>query len=132
MRKSIMRNGHLTTGLYIPPILPSLNDTDNSGSLALSDTEPNELAITFDRKDTGKIAVFLDGHPVANGTLPLLPSARIGNEIWLNSREWSNMDTKFRESTHRFSMYADAVPPEDLAKPCKPTKSCIQGMPNTD
>ena len=94
-------------------------------SLTLSETEPNELAITYDRKDTGATAVFLDGRPVDNGTLPLLPSPRIGDEIWLNSREWINMDTGFRGSMHRFTVYADVVPAHELAKPCKSTKSCI-------
>ena len=87
-------------------------------SMHLSDSGPNELAITFDRRDTGLIAIYLNGTIIANGSLPLISSSKIGDEIWINAREWLNMDTGFRGSLYRFSMYAGVVPAEELGRPC--------------
>lgn len=84
--------------------------------LEMSQTDSNELAIAFDRRDTGFVGVYFDGIPVSNGTLPLIPSPKIGNEIWFNSREWKVRDTGFRGQLYQFSGYADRISAEGLAR----------------
>ena len=88
---------------------------DLAPSLPLSSDSPNELTIVFDRKDTGVISVYADGRSVSNGTLPLLASASIPGEIWMNGRNWRKLDTGFRGDIYRFRMYADALQPQDMA-----------------
>ena len=69
---------------------------------------------------SGYICVFVDGRPIANGTLPLVPSAKTAQEIWFNARTWSEKDTGFRGSLHRFSMYPRVVTPIHMAQ----TRKC--------
>lgn len=79
------------------------------------------MAITFDRKTHGKVGLFLDGKSLANGTLPLVASPKIGQDIWFNAQEWDKLDTGFRGTLNRFTMYADALPPQALASPISST-----------
>ena len=85
--------------------------------IPLSASEVSELAIVFDRRDTGQILLYLDGKAISNGTLPLVASPKIAGELWFNAREWDkDLDTGFRGSLHRLSIYADVVPPQELAR----------------
>lgn len=77
----------------------------------------HEMALTFDRKTQGLVRLYLDGKSLANGTLPLVASPKVGQEIWFNARDWDNLDTGFRGTLHRFTMYADALPPDAVAEP---------------
>ena len=78
---------------------------------------PHEISITHDRRDNGAVNLFLDGGRVANTTLPLIASPKIGQEIWFNAQNWNKMDTGFRGTLERFTMYADALSPHDVALP---------------
>ena len=110
----------------------------NSGSAAKADTyhkneEANwitsgigpiidgvhEMTISFDRRDAGKVDLYLDGIGVGNHGLPLIVAPKIGQEIWFNAREWDQLDTGFRGELHRFTMYADALEPGDIASQIK-------------
>ena len=85
--------------------------------IPLSASRVSELAVVFDRRDTGQILLYLDGKPISNGTLPLVASPKIAGEVWFNAREWNkDLDTQLRGSLHRLSIYADAVPPQELAR----------------
>lgn len=85
--------------------------------IPLSASQVSELAIVFDRRDTGQILLYLDGKAISNGTLPLVASPKIAGEIWFNAREWNGgLDTGFRGSLHRLSIYADVVPPQELTR----------------
>lgn len=97
-------------------------------SPGLTEAPPTDLAITFDRLTTGTIAVYINGKLVANTSLPLLASPKLGNEIWVNAREWDNLDTGFRGSLHRLSFFADVVPADAIARPIPPP---IPGVRNT-
>ena len=85
--------------------------------LANLKTGSHELAISFDRKEQGMISLYLDGENLGNQTLSLIASPKIGQEIWFNAQEWDNLDTGFRGTLNRFTMYADALSPDDIAKP---------------
>ena len=87
-------------------------------------TGPHEMAITFDPKTQGSVSLFLDGQSFDNGTLPLVASPKVGQEIWINAEEWDLVDTSFRGTLHRFTMYAEALPPQEIAAP---TASSLQG-----
>lgn len=78
---------------------------------------PHEVTITHDRRDHGAVNLFLDGEQIANTTLPLIASPKIGQEIWFNAQDWNKIDTGFRGTLERFTMYADALPPNDVALP---------------
>lgn len=86
---------------------------------SLSDitTGSHELTITLDRKDQGAVNLFLDGKLLANKTVPTIASPKIAQDIWFNAQEWSNLDTGFRGTLKRFTMYADTLSPEDVAQP---------------
>ena len=86
---------------------------------------PHEISITHDRRDYGAVDLFVDGERIANTTLPLIASPKIGQEIWFNAQNWNKMDTGFRGTLERFTMYADALPPHDVALPIStvPTRS---------
>lgn len=75
------------------------------------------MALTFDRRTQGIVKLYLDGQPLANGSLPLVSSPKIGQEIWFNAQDWDKLDTGFRGTLHRFTMFADALPPSAIAKP---------------
>ena len=77
----------------------------------------HELAITHDRRNQGIVSLFLDGRSLANGTLPLIASPKIGQEIWFNAQEWDSLDAGFRGALGRFTMYADALSPDAIARP---------------
>ena len=77
----------------------------------------HEMALTFDRKTQGLVSLYLDGKSLANGTLPLVASPKVGQEIWFNAQDWDNLDTGFRGTLNRFTMYADALPPDAIAEP---------------
>ena len=79
------------------------------------------MAITFDRRNRGSVNLFLDGERIANKTMPLIASPKIGQEIWFNARDWDNLDTGFRGTLNRFTMYADALSPQDIALPITTT-----------
>jgi hypothetical protein len=79
------------------------------------------VAITFDRRDRGYVNLFLDGEQIANNSIPLIASPKIGQEIWFNALDWDNLDTGFRGTLNRFTMYADALAPQDIALPIKTT-----------
>ncbi|KAK3177040.1 hypothetical protein OEA41_008366 [Lepraria neglecta] len=78
--------------------------------LPISNSRPNELVLSYDRKISGEACVFVDGQPITNGTLPLVSSAKTGQEIWFNARTWKEKDTGFRGSLNRFSIYPEVVP----------------------
>ncbi|KAL9136058.1 MAG: hypothetical protein Q9175_002726 [Cornicularia normoerica] len=82
----------------------SWTSTDG-GIVALSASKVSELAIVFDRRDTGQILLYVDGRVVSNGTLPLVTSPKIAGEVWFNAREWNNddLDTGFRGWLHRMA-----------------------------
>ena len=75
------------------------------------------MTITYDRKNQGSISLFIDGQFLANDTLSIIASPKIGQEIWINAREWDQLDTGFRGTLNRFAMYADALPPQVVAAP---------------
>lgn len=75
------------------------------------------MALTVDRKTQGLVSLYLDGQSLANGTLPLVASPKVGQEIWFNAQDWDKLDTGFRGTLHRFTMYADALPPNAVAEP---------------
>lgn len=77
----------------------------------------HELAITFDRRDYGGVQIFIDGKEIGSKRLPLIDSFKAGQDIWLNARNWDELDTGFRGLLSRFTMYADALSPEDIANP---------------
>lgn len=79
------------------------------------------MAITFDRRDRGYVNLFLDGEQIANNSMPLIASPKIGQEIWFNALDWDNLDTGFRGTLNRFTMYADALTPQDIALPLRTT-----------
>ena len=85
----------------------------------------HEISITHDRRDRGAVNLFLDGGRIANTTLPIIASPKIGKEIWFNAQNWNKMDTGFRGTLERFTMYADALPPHEVALPIStvPNKS---------
>lgn len=87
-----------------------------------------DLAIIFDRRDTGTIAVYLHGEMFANTSLPLIASPKLGNEIWVNGREWDNLDTGFRGSIHRLSFFADAIPVDAIVQPIPPPISSASNI----
>lgn len=75
------------------------------------------MALTFDRRTQGSVNLYLDGKPLANGNLPLVSSPKVGQEIWFNAQDWGILDTGFRGTLRRFTMYADALPASAIAKP---------------
>lgn len=75
------------------------------------------MAVTYDRKTQGLVSLFLDGKLLTNGTLPLVASPKIGQEIWFNALNWDTLDSGFRGTLDRFTMYADALPPDAVAQP---------------
>jgi hypothetical protein len=89
----------------------------HSYSLPDITTGSRELTITLDRKDQGAVNLFLDGKLLANKTVPTIASPKIAQDIWFNAQEWSNLDTGFRGTLERFTMYADTLSPEDVAQP---------------
>ena len=84
------------------------------------------MAVTFDRKTHGAVNLFLDGQRIANKTLPLIASPKIGQEIWFNAKDWDDLDTGFRGGLNRFTMYADALSPQDIALPISTTSYTTQ------
>lgn len=77
----------------------------------------HELTITLDRKDRGAVNLFLDGKLLANKTISTVASPKIAQEIWFNAQNWSTLDTGFRGTLKRLTMYADSLSPEDVAMP---------------
>ena len=75
------------------------------------------MIVTLNRKDVGAINLFFDGKLLANKTVPTVVSPKIAQDIWFNAREWNNLDTGFRGTVNRFTMYADTLSPEDAASP---------------
>lgn len=78
------------------------------------------MAIIFDRKESGMIKLFLDGKLLTNESISLVASPKIGQELWFNALDWDNLDTGFRGSLNRFTMYAGALTPETIVKPLAP------------
>ena len=78
-----------------------------------------ELAMSFDRSENSLPAILLDDEPVSSGKLTVAGSTMVRHKVWTNSRQQTNKDTGFRISLYRFSMYADGVPPEALARDCE-------------
>lgn len=74
------------------------------------------MAITFGRKESGMIKLFVDGKMLANESMPLIASPMIGQEIWFNAQDWNDLDTGFRGSLDRFFMYADALSPKEIGR----------------
>ncbi|CAD6573017.1 MAG: hypothetical protein ASARMPREDX12_005633 [Alectoria sarmentosa] len=95
----------------------------SADGISLSASNVSELAILYDRRDTGKMLFYLDGKAISNRTLSLslVASPKIAGEVWFDAREWNNddLDTGFRETVYRLSIYADVVPPQALARACK-------------
>lgn len=75
------------------------------------------MAIIFDRKESGMIKLFLDGKLLTNESISLVASPKIGQELWFNALDWDNLDTGFRGSLNRFTMYAGALTPETMSNP---------------
>lgn len=73
------------------------------------------MAVTFDRRNRESANLFLDGERIANKTMPLIASPKIGQEIWFNARDWDNLDSGFRGTLNRFTMYADVLSSQDIA-----------------
>jgi len=46
------------------------------------------MALTMDRKTQGIVSLYLDGKSLANGSLPLVASPKVGQEIWFNAKDW--------------------------------------------
>ncbi|KAG8532452.1 uncharacterized protein KY384_002329 [Bacidia gigantensis] len=76
----------------------------------------HDLTISFDRRDNGSVAVYLDGEDAGGEDISLIYSPKIGQEIWLNSRHWDNLDTGFRGELYRFTMFADAIGPQKVVE----------------
>ncbi|KAK4692835.1 hypothetical protein P7C71_g4444, partial [Lecanoromycetidae sp. Uapishka_2] len=97
----------------------SIDNLDWVSQVGLPDmkTGPHEMIITLDRKDRGAVNLFVDGTLLANKTIPTVASPKIAQDIWFNAQEWSNLDTGFRGTLERFTMYADALTVEDIAMP---------------
>lgn len=57
---------------------------------------PHDMIISFDRRSEGKISLYLGGKLLADQSLPLIHSPKIGQEVWFNSRDWEELDTGFR------------------------------------
>lgn len=73
------------------------------------------MAATFDRRNRESANLFLDGERIANKTMPLIASPTIGQEIWFNARDWDILDSGFRGTLNRFTMYADVLSSQDIA-----------------
>ena len=82
-------------------------------------TDAHELALTFDRRKQGVISLYLDGESLATHAVPVVASPKLGQEIWINAQEWDVLDTGFRGTLNRFTMYADVVPPQAIADPIR-------------
>lgn len=79
-------------------------DWVSAGGLAPPKSGPHEMAIIFDRKESGMIKLFLDGKLLTNESISPVASPKIGQEIWFNALDWDNLDTGFRGSLNRFTM----------------------------
>ncbi|KAL9638912.1 MAG: hypothetical protein Q9164_001253 [Protoblastenia rupestris] len=125
---------HWATSFLVDDKYKTLNDITwtSPQRLNLSPNHPNDLAISFDRKTTGQIALYLNNEHIANDTLPLIPSPVIGNEIWLNAREWKELDTGFRGEIYGLKAWGDVVPGSELMKPITalPTSSTSPSRPS--
>ena len=60
--------------------------------------------------------MYLNGEEIVNDNLKLISSPKIGHEIWVNAREWRQLDTGFRGHIYRVKMYADIVPASELTR----------------
>ena len=92
------------------------------GLMPITD-KAHEITISYDRRDEGKIQLYIDGTPLANQSLPFVHSPKIGQEVWFNARDWDNLDTGFRGELHRFTMYADALQQIDIESTIMATSS---------
>jgi len=52
--------------------------------------------------------------PAGDQNIDLVGSSKIGQDIWINARDWDELDTGFRGLLHRFTMHADALTPESI------------------
>lgn len=74
----------------------------------------HHLAITYDRRQKGELGLFMDGAQIGTQPLPLQTTSKLGQDIWINAREWEEFDMGFRGSLRRFTMYADALTPDNV------------------
>ena len=72
------------------------------------------LAITCDRREKGTLDVYLDGTWLGAKEMQLQGEPNVGQEIWINAREWKELDMGFRGSLGRFTVYADALTPRTV------------------
>ena len=74
----------------------------------------HQMVITFDRREKGELGLYLDGVQMGAQPLALQKESKLGQEIWINAREWDEIDMGFRGSLRRFTVYADALTADNV------------------
>lgn len=77
------------------------------------------MVFTFDRLRAGLVNVFVDGRHLAQQRVPLVASPKVAQEIWVNSRDFGNLDTGFRGWISRLKMCAQPLSLEDAVVECE-------------
>ena len=101
-------------------------DEDSERYFPLEDFKPledayHELAVTYDGLRKGTASIYLDGTKLGSQWIRKKNATCIGQDVWVNARDWQELDIGFRGSMRRFTMYADALPREALAIPIPET-----------
>ena len=79
---------------------------------------PHEISVTYDAVHNGEASIYLDGSLLATQNIGIRNTSRAGQDVWVNARDWHNMDLGLRGSLQRFTMFADALPEKALQPNC--------------
>lgn len=92
----------------------------------------HHVAITFDRREKGEMGLYIDGVQMGTQPLSLQKKPDLGQEIWINAREWDEIDMGFRGSLGRFTMYADALTADTVNQTIPANAASLLNLPVVD
>ena len=75
----------------------------------------NSLTISLDRLTSGLLNIHLNDDLIATKTLPLIRTPKFAQDIWLNKIGWDDEDAGFRGEVRRMTLWADAIPGENIS-----------------
>ncbi|KAI9755574.1 MAG: hypothetical protein M4579_004222 [Chaenotheca gracillima] len=82
--------------------------------LPLLNSSYDVLTVAWDRTNEGSIQFALNGNLTSSIKMPLMNETIYAKELWVNSENWTVMDTGFRGSVAGLKLYSHQLSDEDL------------------